>query len=65
MTLMEDIRIPKDIDYQNVSGLRLEARQKLAKINPLTMGQAMRISGVSPSDISVLLIYMKQHSVKE
>lgn len=62
MMSMEDIRLSENIDYENISGLRLEARQKLAKIRPLTMGQAMRISGVSPSDISVLLIYLKQHS---
>lgn len=65
MSYMEDMRIPQSVAYESISGLRLEARQKLARIKPLTMGQAMRISGVSPSDISVLLIYMKQHSGRE
>ncbi len=60
MNSMENYRLPENIDYSAIKGLRLEARQKLAKINPTTMGQAMRISGVSPADISVLLIYVKQ-----
>lgn len=62
MQSMEDYRLPNDIEYKNISGLRLEARQKLDEIKPFTMGQAMRISGISPSDISVLLIYLKQHA---
>ena len=53
------IKLPKDIDYAEISGLRLEARQKLAKMMPENIGQASRISGVSPADISVLLIYLK------
>ena len=53
--------IPLDIDYENVKGIRIEARQKLTKIKPYSIGQASRISGVSPSDISVLLVYLEQY----
>ena len=55
----ENIRIPEGIDYSHASGLRLEARQKLEKFTPQTVGQASRISGVSPADIGVLLVYVK------
>lgn len=57
---MEEKKIPKDIDYDQVQNLALEARQKLTKIRPITIGQASRISGINPADISVLLIYLKQ-----
>ena len=53
--------IPSDINYENVKGIRIEARQKLTKIKPYSIGQASRISGVSPSDISVLLVYLEQY----
>ena len=55
---LESKQLPQDIDYKTVKGLRLEAAQKLDKIKPLTIGQASRISGVNPADISVLLIYL-------
>ena len=53
--------LPEDIDYNAISGLRLEARQKLSDIRPVSLGQAGRISGVSPADIAVLMIYLEQH----
>ena len=53
--------LPPDLDYEAIAGLRLEARQKLNQIRPLSLGQAGRISGVSPADIAVLLIYLDQH----
>ena len=56
---LEGKRIPKDINYDDVKNLRKEARQKLNEIRPENIGQASRISGVSPADISVLLIYLK------
>ena len=52
--------IPKDINYEDVLNLSLEAKQKLSNIRPMTIGQASRISGINPADISVLLIYLKQ-----
>ena len=57
---MEEKHIPEDIDYEDVKNLALEAKQKLSEIRPLTIGQASRISGINPADISVLLIYLKQ-----
>ena len=57
---MEEKKIPADIDYEDISNLALEAKQKLSKIRPLTIGQASRISGINPADTSVLLIYLKQ-----
>ncbi len=55
---LEDKKLSKDFDYSNIKGLRLEAIEKLNKIKPINIGQASRISGVSPADISVLLIYL-------
>lgn len=57
---LEKRKIPQGIDYLSISGLRIEAQQKLSKIKPENIGQASRISGVSPADISVLLIYLEQ-----
>ena len=57
--------LPKEIDYLSITGLRVEARQKLDEIRPLSIGQAGRISGVSPSDIAVLLIWLSQHEKGE
>ena len=56
---LENKKLSKDIDYSKIDGLRLEARQKLNNIKPESVGQASRITGVSPADISVLLIYLK------
>ena len=58
-TRMEERRLPEGIDYDDVPGLRIEAREKLKKIRPVSFGQAGRISGVSPADISVLMIYVE------
>ncbi len=57
---LEKKYLPEDIDYNTIKGIRLEARQKLNKYKPYSIGQASRISGVSPADISVLLIYLEQ-----
>ncbi len=59
---MESRRIPQEIDYSQIHGLRLEARQKLDKIRPESLGQALRISGVSPADISVLIIWLEAYA---
>lgn len=62
---LENRLIPKDFDYNEVYGLRIEAKQKLEKFMPMSIGQASRISGVSPADISVLLIYLEQYLKKK
>ena len=60
---LEKRLLPPDIDYENIYGLRIEARQKLQKIRPQSLGQASRISGVSPADISVLLIFLERDKI--
>ena len=55
---LEDVKIPENFDYEKIKSMSIEAKQKLSKIRPVTISQASRISGVSPSDVSVLLIYM-------
>ena len=64
---LEKRLIPEDINYDEVSSLRLEAKQKLEQVKPISIGQASRISGVSPADISMLLVYLEQRnrSIKE
>ena len=60
MLKLEEKQIPSDIDYEKVSNIATEAKQKFSKIRPLTIGQASRISGVNPSDITMLLVYLKK-----
>ncbi len=60
MKKLEERPLPNDLDYNTIGGLRLEARQKLAAIRPVNLGQASRVSGVSPADIAVLMVYLKQ-----
>lgn len=62
---MERKKIPADIDYDSVPSLRIEARQKLKGFHPMSIGQASRISGVSPADVSVLLVYLEQYNRKD
>ena len=58
LTRLEDVKIPENFDYDKIKSMSIEAKQKLSKIRPITISQASRISGVSPSDVSVLLIHM-------
>ena len=60
MAKLENRPLPADIDYLSIQGLRLEARQKLDQIRPLNLGQASRISGVSPADVTALMIYLER-----
>lgn len=60
---MEEKTLPKDIDYANIDGLRIEARQKLDEVKPLTLAQASRISGVTPADITVLILYLRKNKL--
>ena len=60
---MEDRTLPQDIDYHSISTIRTEARQKLSLVRPETLGQAMRISGVSPADIGALMVYLSHREV--
>ena len=58
MANLEDLKIPESFNYEKLLAISTEARQKLAKIKPATLGQASRISGVNPSDIQILLVFM-------
>lgn len=64
MRKMEDKKIPEHIDYDAIAGLATEAKEKLKEIQPISIGQASRISGVNPADISILLVYIEQGKVK-
>ncbi len=57
---LENRALPEDMDYENIEGLRIEARQKLSRVRPVNMGQASRISGVSPADINVLMVFLEK-----
>ena len=61
MLKQEAKQIPPNLDYSKIPNLASEARQKLQKVNPTTLGQALRISGVNPSDISILMIYLRKY----
>ena len=61
----EDVKLPKDISYENIAGLSNEAKQKLSEIQPATIGQASRISGITPSAISLLLVHLKSRSIRK
>ncbi|GAA0415728.1 tRNA uridine-5-carboxymethylaminomethyl(34) synthesis enzyme MnmG [Agaribacter marinus] len=63
MLKMEDKKIPVDIDYDDISGIATEAKEKLKKVRPLSVGQASRISGVNPADISILIVYIEQGNI--
>ena len=62
---LENKKLPQQFDYSTIPSLRAEAIQKLNALQPVSIGQASRISGVSPADISVILIYMEQHARHE
>jgi tRNA uridine 5-carboxymethylaminomethyl modification enzyme len=57
---LENKKLQEDLDYGQIDGLRIEARQKLSRFKPLSLGQAARISGVSPADVNVLLIFLEK-----
>ena len=61
MASLEERAIPRDFDYTRLRSITMEAREKLSRIQPETLGQASRISGVSPADISVLMVLLKKH----
>jgi tRNA uridine 5-carboxymethylaminomethyl modification enzyme len=61
----EQLRLPEELDYMKVSALSIEARQRLDKLRPETLGQASRISGITPATISLLLVHLKKSKPKE
>ena len=61
---IENIKIPSDVDYEQIQGLSVEIRQKLKRFSPLTLGQANRISGVTPAAITIMMIYLKKLSLE-
>ena len=65
MEKLEYKLIPKEIDYNNIKNIASEARQKLNEVRPESIGQAIRISGVNPSDISILMVYMRRYYKNE
>ena len=65
MRRLEEKLLPSELDYLSIGGLRLEARQKLQAIRPRSLGQASRVSGVSPADVAVLMVYLKQREELE
>ncbi len=65
LTKQEEVKLPKDIDYANISGLSNEVKQKLIEIQPITIGQAARISGITPSAISLLLVHLKSRNIRK
>ena len=62
---LENKKIPDDIDYDKIPNIASEARQKLNEIKPTTIAQALRISGVNPADISILMVYLKRRGNDE
>ncbi|MEG1336778.1 MAG: tRNA uridine-5-carboxymethylaminomethyl(34) synthesis enzyme MnmG, partial [Clostridiales bacterium] len=60
----EGKKLPHDLDYDLVKGLRIEAKEKLKKLRPFNVGQASRISGVSPADVGILLVYLEEEKRK-
>ena len=65
MRHIDSIKIPENIDYEQVKGLRGESAEKLKRIEPRTLGQASRISGVNPADISILMVYLEARKANE
>ena len=63
MLTLENKKIPQNLDYNDISNLASEAREKLNKVKPTSIGQASRISGVNPADISVLMVYLKKRGI--
>ena len=64
MKRLEERALPADLDYLSIHGIRMEARQKLSDIRPRNLGQASRVSGVSPADVAVLMVWLKQNETR-